>query len=414
MEKRGIVVVGAGPAGSSAAEEIAKAGHDALLLEKNNSPGETSVCGGALTTNYVQLGRLPHGLVQKHVSDWLIHMPRKVYHVKNMDAISFDRASFDRFLAEVAVQRGAELRLGNIVTDIKRSERGLTVHVKDRMSNREYEVNTKLVIFADGPCTMAQEYGLGFPRGRPDIAVQAAIYELEWRENPLNCFEAFFDERIAPWGYAWVYPKRDILNVGVGCLISKMKRGNVTEYLNYFVEKNKLVSHHLRSLKRIRFAADIIPLPHETQIVGNNMMVVGDAAGMVDPIWGGGIGPAMRAASIAGQVAAEALENNRFDAGFLSRYENRWERSPDYKHLRRSYLAHRLFLKYSTIDKAAYSKFITVALWVGRVRKLTLSPEELRTRGAIGVSNFSRDGTRFGLQPNHLTPQDDHLTSGRQ
>jgi len=390
MEEKEAVVLGAGPAGTTAAREIAEAGHDVLVFEKDHYAGETSVCGGGLTADFVEGIQLPDGIVEKKLNDWLIYMPDKAYHVGNIPALSFNRCVFDRFLAEHAAHRGADLRFESLVTEVRRNCQALTVHIKDRANTREYEVSTKLVIFADGPYTMAQRFGLGFPRGRPEITVNAAIYELEWKGNPLNCFEAFFDKQVAPWGYGWVYPKKDLLNVGVGSLMSKMKHDNIARYLNYFVEKHTPVSHRLRSLKRIRFAADIIPLPHVSRIVGDNMMVVGDAAGMVDPIWGGGIGPAMRGASIAGQIAAQALEDNKLDASFLSQYEKKWKKTSDYQHLRRAYLVHQLFLKYSKLDKGAYFKFIRLALWKGKVGELTLDPETLLSEGVVGVSNFGQ------------------------
>jgi len=292
-------------------------------------------------------------------------------------------------MAEDAARTGADLRVRTLATDVKRNSEGLIVHLKDRETSQEYGVRTNLVIFADGPNTMAQRFGLGFPKARPDITAQAAIYELEWKDNPLDCFEFFFDERISPWGYGWVFPKRDILNVGVGCLISRMKC-SITEYLDYFVENYKRVSHRLRTLKKIRFTADVIPLSHAHRIVGENMMVVGDAAGMVDPIWGGGIGPAMLAGSIAGQVAAAAVEQNRFDSSFLCCFEKMWKATPLHKYMRRAALAHRLFLKYSRFDTQGFLKFMRVVLLRANAPELELAMKHPFADGTVGLSNLSQ------------------------
>jgi len=389
MEETEAVVVGAGPAGSSAARVIAESGHEVLLLEKDRYSGETAVCGGGLAGDFAEraLARLPRTIVEKYITDWLIYMPDKTYHLANQPGLSVCRREFDRFLAEDAASKGANLRVQTVATNLRREGDRIVINVRDRAVSRQYAVKSKLVVFADGPCTMARMLGLGFPRAKPDITIHAAIYELEWRNNPLNCFEFFFDEKVSPWGYGWVFPKRDFLNVGVGCLISQMK-GNIGAYLNYFVEKYERVWGCLRTLRRIRFAADIIPIAHAPRIVGDNAMAVGDAAGMVDPIWGGGIGMAMEGASIAGQVAAAALEEGRFDASFLTQYETRWKKTADYKYLRRAHWAHELFLKYSTFDRHAFLKFMRLALWKGNSRELKLSPADLLAKGVSGVSNL--------------------------
>jgi flavin-dependent dehydrogenase len=233
---------------------------------------------------------------------------------------------------------------------------------------------------------LAQKYGLGFPRSRPDLTVHSAIYELEWKNNPLNCFEFFFYRQL-PWGYGWVFPKNDVLNVGVGSLISEM-RANIKEYLDYFVEKFPLVSRNLRNLKKVRFAADIIPAAHARHIVGDNMMLVGDAAGMVDPISGAGIGRAMEGGSIAGEVASRALRERRFDSSFLKQFERMWKRTQGYKDIRWDSLGGRFTLRYySKLDKDAFYKFMRLAIWREDAHKIKLTPEELRGKGLIGASN---------------------------
>jgi len=384
METREVVIIGAGPAGSSAARKIAEAGHDVLLLEKDRHAGETAVCGGGLMRTFIEDLQLPQGIVEKQVNDWIIYMPSRTYYVTDLPALSFRRCVFDRFLSEDAARMGADLRVQSLVTKVERNDQELTVHIKDRKTGQQYTVGAELVIFADGPRTMAQRFELGFSGTECDKMVRAAVCELEWKDNALTCFEFFFDDHVAPWGYGWVFPKRDILNVGVGCLASRMK-GDVKGHLQYLVERHKLASHRLRPLKRIRFAVDVIPIAHASRISGDNMMVVGDAAGMVDPIWGGGIGPAMRGGSIAGQVAVDALEKNKFNASFLSQYEKMWKKTIDYRSLQRAYWMFRLFLKYSRLDRQAFFKFMSVVLWKEGVRELALPTEDLLSKGVRGI-----------------------------
>ena len=389
MEERGLVVIGAGPAGASAAKVAAESGQDVLLIEKDRYAGEKTVCGGGLEPPYAErfAGRFPPGVVDKCMTDWVIYLPDGTYHASNQPGMSFQRCIFDRFLAEDAARTGADLRVQTIATDVKRSAEGVIVRLRDRAASKDYEVRSRLVIFADGPHTLAQKYGLGFPRSRPDFTAHAAIYELEWKKNPLNCFEFFIDKQI-PWGYAWVFPKNDVLNVGVGGLMSQMKN-NIKDYLDYFVEKSTLVSRNLRNLKKVRFAADIIPVAHARDIVGDNMMVVGDAGGMVEPVWGAGIGRAMEGGAIAGVVASRALNESQFDSTFLKQFERMWKRTEGYKDIRLEFFGGRLFLKYSRLDKDAFYKFMRVAIWSERIPRLRLTPEQLRDKGVVGASNLN-------------------------
>lgn len=389
MEQKGVVVIGAGPAGSSAAKAIAQAGHDTLLLEKDRFPGETAVCGGALAGEFAEsaLRQLPVGIVEKHVTNWLIYLPGKTYHLSDLSTISFQRSVFDRFLAEDAARSGADLRVRTLATDIGRNSNRLIVRVKDLDTRQEHSVETQLVIFADGPNTLAKAFGLGFPRARPDITVSAAIYDLEWKDNPVNCFECFFDERISPWGYGWIFPKRDVVNVGVGCLFSRMK-GNVKRYLDHFVEHHIGVSPRLRTLRKVRFAADVIPLAPARRIIADNMIVIGDAAGMVDPIWGGGIGGAMMAGSMAGKVAVLAIQENAFSSRVLCQFEKMWKATPQHRYMQRASMTNALFLKYSRFDKQAFFKLMRLALWRGNTPELRLASEDLLAQGVISLSNL--------------------------
>jgi digeranylgeranylglycerophospholipid reductase len=396
MEERGLVVIGAGPGGSSAAKTAAETGQDVLLIEKDRYAGERTVCGGGLEPPFAQrlAGRFPSGVVDKYMTDWLIYpplrhnLPDRTYYASNVLGMSFQRCIFDRFLAEDAARSGADLRVQTVATDVKQNAEGVTVRLRDRQASREYEVRSRLVIFADGPKTLAQKFGLGFPRTRPDVTAHAAIYELEWKNNPLNCFEFFLDRQI-PWGYGWVFPKKDVLNVGVGCLMSRMTT-NIKAYLDYFVEESPFASRNLRSLKKVRFAADIIPVAHASHIVGDNMMVVGDAAGMVDPIWGGGIGHAISGGTIAGEVASRALDENRVDSTFLKQFERKWKRTSEYRDLRLAFLGYRLFLRFSRFDDDAFYKFMKLAGWSEGMRIPRLGPEQLREKGVIGVATMNR------------------------
>jgi len=347
-----VVIIGAGPAGSTAAREISVRGYDILLVEKDTYPGENNVCAGCIDQNSAGSLNLPSDIVEKKTSKSTYYFPWKTY-VQNISHVTVLRSVFDRFLAEKAVKKGAKLLVSTLAFDVTRSRDGIVVNLKNRVSGEKDKLKAKLAIFADGPSTLASKKfkGIGFQREQQKAL--AAIYDIEWRNNPFEHLEFFFDRNVSPWGYGWIFPKKDWLNVGVGCSISKM-RGNIRTYLDFLVDKHPVASKKLHGRQKLTFAASIIPLAHAEKIFDDRILVVGDAAGMVDPLWGGGIGYAIKGGMLAAEVAVKALEKNSFDGTLLSQFEQEWKKGKAYKLIRKLELVLELFNLYSKFDEDAY------------------------------------------------------------
>ena len=172
--------------------------------------------------------------------------------------------------------------------------------------------------------------------------------------------EYYYGQDISPWGYGWVFPKKDTVNVGVGCLYSKI-RTNIADSLNILLHKHPLIGEMFKGNKPKKFRSATIPNAPAKKIFGERMLVVGDAAGMVDSITGGGIAPAVTGGTIAGRICAEALEKEDFSARFLSRYQTRWEKTFDYSHIYSKYLLSSAFLYFSNYDENAFPKLMAIA-----------------------------------------------------
>jgi len=363
-----VAIVGAGPAGSTAAMEIAESGYDVVLIEKEAFPGRTNVCGGGILEKYVSGIDLPQEIIEKRVSRWIFHFRKKSY-VLNQPAVSVRREVFDKFLAETAHRRGANLTVSTIAHDVNLSNDKVTVAVTDRVSQEHRLIQARLVIFADGPNTLShRKFSLGFER-KPDSTAVACIYEVEWKQNPLDSFDAFFGSEITPWGYGWIVPKRDLLNVGIMCLMSTMQT-NIRNCLDNFIDSHPKVAPLVRERRITKFAAALIPLAPAKRIVGHRILVVGDAAGMVEPISGGGIGCAMRGARLAAKIAVRALHENRFDEAFLREFDREWRTSEDYKNILKQYLATRFFLNCLKLHVDAYSRLVRVLLWRSEAKEI--------------------------------------------
>ncbi len=120
-------------------------------------------------------------------------------------------------------------------------------------------MNSELVVFADGPSSLARGcFGLGFVRS-PDNTAFGAVYEIESRNNPIDYYEYYFGRDVAPYGFGWIFPKKHLLNVGVACLLSKLQR-NIRDHLNYFVTQHAIASKRIANRRILRFAAGLIPV----------------------------------------------------------------------------------------------------------------------------------------------------------
>lgn len=335
-----VIVIGAGPAGATVGEHIARAGYEVLILEKNRSPGKNKVCGGALSKTCFTDLKLPKEIIEKECSKVVVHFPEEKLEVPNKPSfVLFDREIFDELLVQKAAENGARLLTSTLVSDVIKCNDGLAVHYEKLPRGEMQEVRAHIVVFADGTRTLAyKKFQIGFDC-RPDGTALAAIYDLKYPKNALYSLDFFFSEEISPFGYGWIFPKKDSINVGVLCLLSKMKH-NIRRCLDHFVSSANLGSREI-----IRFGSRLMPQSYVEKLYSDSVLVVGDAAGTADPIDGGGIFNATVSGEVAGKVAVEALEAGNVTADFLARYEDLWKKTENYRLFQRSYLLQRLALK---------------------------------------------------------------------
>ena len=358
------MVIGAGPAGSVTAGEIAKRGFNVLLIEKDDFPGQTNVCAGGIERWVVDDFKLG-GIVEKEILRSKYHFPWGVEEYE-ADAATVKREVFDNFLARKAEAAGVQLLTNTVALDVIRDDDYLKVNIKNRREEIGDIIKTKLVVFADGPNTLAKKFGIGFEI-RPDTVAESSIFEIEWKNNPLDGYDFFFSPDISPWGYGWIFPKRDTLNIGVWCLYSKFQR-NIYDCLKDFLSN---LGTSIKEKRIVRFTSALIPLVPAREVYGERMLVVGDAAGMVDSFFGGGISYAIQGAKIAGKVALDALEEGIFSRDFLSAYQKEWERTVDYMNIKKMYHLSNVFLPVYRIDRNIFSKMIGIGLNKrGMMRKL--------------------------------------------
>lgn len=347
-----VVVVGAGPAGATVSGLIASAGFDVLMIEKDRSPGRNKVCGGAVAKNYFIELNLPKEIIEKESSKLVLHFPNERIELPSKSGcVLFDREKLDEMLARKATKNGARLMTSAMVYDVTKSDYNIVLYFKKLLEGGIGEVKARLVVFADGTNTLAHnKMRIGFQK-RPDCTALAATYDIRWRENPLDSLDFFVSKEISPFGYGWIFPKKDSINVGVVCLLSRMKQ-DIKHYLDRFV-----VSQKLGSRKVIRYGSRLMPQSIAKRIQGDYSLVVGDAAGTADPLTGAGISNAIINANIAAKVVIKALETKKMTADSLADYESRWKETATYRSIQNSCRFQRIALE-TGINSALFLKLV--------------------------------------------------------
>ncbi|WP_292390904.1 geranylgeranyl reductase family protein [Methanosarcina sp. UBA5] len=324
-----VIVVGAGPAGSTAALYAAENGASVLLLDKKREIGSPIQCAGFLpdapeVQALLREARLPDTLknypdscVLQRIDTQRIITPNCSIKEFAVRGAVLDRRRYDQFLAEQAARAGAELMIKTRVTKIE----GTTVETSGVFGKNR--IKAKAIIGADGPNSLVAK--LKEFAHKPESRETSVALEYQVRNVDIDpsSLEMYFGKNFVPGGYAWVFPEgQDRANVGIGIRSGMAEKGiSAKEYLHRFMRDHPLAGPKLKNGIIMNVIAGIIPVngaPERTTT--ENTMIIGDAAGQIFATNGGGIPPAMIAGKVAGETAAE------FAAGKckLEEYDRRW------------------------------------------------------------------------------------------
>jgi digeranylgeranylglycerophospholipid reductase len=317
-----VVVIGAGPAGSTTARFAAENGARVLLLERDREPGIPVRCAEGVSH---------HGLKKFIEPDkkWIASRidvaelvapdgsSTKMY--RNGTGYILERRLFDAALCNLACEQGTELLT-------KANAIGLAFEGKEikgvhfQYLGEEKEVLCNIVIGADGiESRVGRWAGIKTALRLDDLdtCVQYTVADIAIEPNTCRFY---FGNQISPGGYVWVFPKSaNTANIGIGIAGHFAEKKGPKAYLDEFIAR------HYPDGKITYTVCGGVPTAATLQdIVLDNLMLVGDAAHQVNPITGGGIIQAMIAGKIAGTVAGKAVQEKRFDKKFLKAYAKEW------------------------------------------------------------------------------------------
>lgn len=304
-----VVIVGAGPAGASAARAAAKLGINVLLIDASSHPESPVQCAEFVPREVKQYVQLVPGAVVQSIQSMDIYIYKKQVSSLASSGYILNREVFDKSLVDSAVAAGTEFWPGTRA--VSKTDSGLKI---SRNGKDEY-IQTQIIIGADGPRSTVghwiksenREYLVGFQYNLPLSYEQKSI-------------DIYFKPEYKG-GYAWFFPKGERANVGVG--VSPLHKEKLPYLIQQFVSDLAAQEKIIDTLPAAK-TGGLIPVGGPLVMTqAENMLLSGDAGGFTHPLTGGGIMSAIVTGEIAGKCAAQAVVNH--DIGLLSHYPKQWQ-----------------------------------------------------------------------------------------
>ena len=320
MEKFDVIVVGAGTAGCIAAKTIAESGLKVCLIDKNSREniGE-KICGDAIGEHHLTFLGLekPTGNeLDSKIDGMKIYSPDEntVFTVADEDFKGYilNRRPFGQWLLKKATDKGAQLQDNmNFRSPIIEKSTIVGITAKNMRTGEISELRSKVVIDATGYFGMVRKQlppELGIDQNIDNEDVEACYREIrQLRHESANTkyCEIYLSQKASPGGYTWIFPKSNAcVNVGIGALMRKTGYPNPKEQLYNTAFKKPIFDGSTVLTGGAWFDPVRRPLDN---MVSNGIAIIGDAASLVNPIHGGGIGPSMLSGHFAGKQIIEAL-----------------------------------------------------------------------------------------------------------
>lgn len=321
-----IVVVGAGPAGSSCAEIAAKNGVKVALLEKEPEIAHTVRTSGVTWLKDATEFGIPENCYNP-IKNYSFVSPNNEATIKdkNPRAVVLDVRKTYRWLADQAKKNGADVFVNTNVTDIIKDKDGNLEGVKAK-ANEELIFHAKIVIDASGFQSVVAK-AMGFVSQWKRFGAGAEYEVIAEKVDP-HTWWLMVGQQYSPSGYAWIFPlSNKLVRIGVG--VGKPESPvDPTERLDEIIEKKLGPIKALGKINKIEFHYGLIPndgLSRKT--VYDNLILVGDSAGQANPLVLEGIRYAIRFGRYAGKIASNAVKTGKYSENALIAYEDYWRKS---------------------------------------------------------------------------------------
>ncbi|HLC48750.1 MAG TPA: geranylgeranyl reductase family protein [Candidatus Norongarragalinales archaeon] len=336
-----VIIVGGGPGGSTCAAYLGKMGHSILLLEKQKFPRDKT-CGDAVS------GKSRSILRDLGITDIVENVPHfKVFGVmfSSPDGTTVDipipqdrgidygyclpRYVYDNLLFQYAKKLVASMEEFEVTDVIKEGDKVVGVRGLDKKAGTQKEFRAKIVVGADGATSIvARKLGLADPKPEHICGGIRAYYK--GVKGLTKSIELHFVDSLIP-GYFWIFPEADgMANVGAGMLTSDMqkKHVNLKDEMMRILKENPKFKDRFEGAELVEGSIKGWNLPMGSihrKAAGEGFVLLGDAASLIDPFSGEGVGNAMTSGKIAAATIHKALGANDFSEKMLSEYDkNLW------------------------------------------------------------------------------------------
>lgn len=340
--KTDVIIVGGGPAGISAAVMIARAGYEAVVIERGTFAGSKNVFGGAIYTNAIkeifpdfektaplERKNIEHKFAILGESDSTVISYRK----KHETPVSYTvmRGKFDRWMAEEAKKEGVILVEETVVEDLI-VENEKVVGVKTELE----EYFADIVILADGVNSLLSKQ-IGFRKDIKPKDVALSVKEvIKLDKQKINdrflinddegcIYELFGGSMLGKLGLGFIYTNKESVSIGLGITLDELEKSGLKAYeLLEQIKSHPTIAPLIKDGEVIEYSAHLIPEGGYNKIptlAGAGVMVVGDAAMLVNNMHWEGTNLAMISGKLAGETAVIALSKGDYSEELLSRYQ---------------------------------------------------------------------------------------------
>ena len=383
MKNYDAIVIGGGPAGSTAAEKIAAEGFSVLMIDMKKEIGKPVQCAEAITEYSLKNNNLPQKKkwIKQKIKGIKILLPDNHCFYSASPGLSIDRTQFDKWLAEKAIDSNCKLRTHTTMKEI------LGKPGKWKVITNNGSFKSKMLIGADGASSKTARI-LNLLTNRKYIT--ALQYKFNKKDSDFNENEWFcmtMDEKFMG-GYGWIFTRGDEFNVGIGS-----PQGNIDLLNQYCKQYNFDVD------KKKKLNAGIVPyyfnLKSRTR---KGAIIIGDAAGLTNPVTSGGIHQAIYSGKKAGEITVEALEKENID--LVKKFDRKIKKTPFLNPLHRKTAEY--FRKWNNKDWKTFGRLVDGLemkdLTLGRCFLIAVKhpPYFLKSRQLLNIRKEMQINKKYG------------------
>jgi len=309
-----VIIIGAGPAGSYAACELASAGHSVAVLDNKSAAGLNICCTGIISAECFNAFGISSEVILRRVNSASFFLPSGKstrLSSENVDVCIVDRSCFDRAISDKAQTNGATYYFSTDCTDINIEDDKAIVETS--CNNNKQIFCARAVILATGQdLRLHHKLGLGKFRHFA-VGAQTEVYT-----DTIDEVEVYFSQQLAPKFFAWLVPTSPGKALA-GLISSSHAKLHLENFLQSSLCKGRLTRSNIKVRQKL---IPLCALPHSA---GERILVIGDAAGQIKPTTGGGIYLGNLGAQIAINLLKKALNRDNLSANYLGCYQKQWK-----------------------------------------------------------------------------------------